>query len=99
MQSSCYKGTPRKKQKKNQKYSATHFFQVNAELRVVAYEKTFLNSIWRESIRERIRNKICRIKTLMCVNASVKYWKFFSRIQTSCCKGTQPQNQDAIRLN
>ena len=35
----------------------------------------------------------------MCVNASVKYWKFFSRIQTSCCKGTQRENQNAIRLN
>ena len=44
MQTSRYKGTPR--EKKNKKNTVLPiFFQVNAELRVVAYEKTFLNSI------------------------------------------------------
>ena len=39
MQTSCYKGTPRKKKNKNTVLLI--FFQVNAELRVVAYEQRF----------------------------------------------------------
>ena len=42
MQTSCYEGTPRKKKKNT---VLPIFFHVNAELRVVAYEKTVLNSI------------------------------------------------------
>ena len=49
---------------------------------------TFLQSFF----RERIRNEICWIKTLMCLNVSVfseiiTVWKLFS-MQTSCYKGT-----------